>query len=86
MWRRAPLVRGGPRIPKPSSSVVDPASRVPSLSLEVVVGFLMLMGIVAKNCIRLVDIAIGYLQTPVTAISELAHTRARALVMPVATP
>ncbi len=46
----------------------------------------MLMGIVAKNCIRLVDIAIGYLQTPVTAISELAHTRARALVMPVATP
>jgi hydrophobe/amphiphile efflux-1 (HAE1) family protein len=55
-----------------------------SLSLGVMIGFLMLMGIVAKNSILLVDFAIEELRAGkdrVTALLEAGHKRARPIVM-----
>jgi multidrug efflux pump subunit AcrB len=55
-----------------------------SLSLSVVIGFLMLMGIVAKNSILLVDFAIEEMRTGIdrtTALMEAGHKRARPIVM-----
>lgn len=55
-----------------------------SLSLGVMIGFLMLMGIVAKNSILLVDFAIEELRAGkdrVTALMEAGHKRARPIVM-----
>jgi multidrug efflux pump subunit AcrB len=55
-----------------------------SLSLGVMIGFLMLMGIVAKNSILLVDFAIEEMRAGkdrVTAILEAGHKRARPIVM-----
>jgi multidrug efflux pump subunit AcrB len=55
-----------------------------SLSLPVVIGFLMLMGIVAKNSILLVDFAIEEMRAGkdrVTALMEAGHKRARPIVM-----
>jgi hydrophobe/amphiphile efflux-1 (HAE1) family protein len=55
-----------------------------SLSLGVMIGFLMLMGIVAKNSILLVDFAIEEMragQDRVTALMEAGHKRARPIVM-----
>ena len=55
-----------------------------SLSLSVLIGFLMLMGIVAKNSILLVDFAIEEMRLGtdrVTAILEAGHKRARPIVM-----
>ncbi|TLY61742.1 MAG: efflux RND transporter permease subunit [Gammaproteobacteria bacterium] len=55
-----------------------------SLSLGVLIGFLMLMGIVAKNSILLVDFAIEEMRLGtdrVTAILEAGHKRARPIVM-----
>jgi multidrug efflux pump subunit AcrB len=55
-----------------------------SLSLSVVIGFLMLMGIVAKNSILLVDFAIEEMRAGkdrVTALLEAGHKRARPIVM-----
>jgi multidrug efflux pump subunit AcrB len=55
-----------------------------SLSLGVMIGFLMLMGIVAKNSILLVDFAIEEMRAGrdrVTAILESGHKRARPIVM-----
>ena len=49
------------------------------MSLSVVIGFLMLMGIVAKNSILLVDFAIEEMRAGkdrVTAILEAGHKRA----------
>jgi HAE1 family hydrophobic/amphiphilic exporter-1 len=54
------------------------------LSLPVVIGILMLMGIVAKNSILLVDFAIEQMRAGkdrVTAILEAGHKRARPIVM-----
>jgi multidrug efflux pump subunit AcrB len=54
------------------------------LSLPVVIGFLMLMGIVAKNSILLVDFAIEEMRAGrdrVTALMEAGHKRARPIVM-----
>ena len=54
------------------------------LSLSVVIGFLMLMGIVAKNSILLVDFAIEEMRagTPrAEALLEAGHKRARPIVM-----
>ncbi|HKE44095.1 MAG TPA: efflux RND transporter permease subunit [Steroidobacteraceae bacterium] len=54
------------------------------LSLPVVIGFLMLMGIVAKNSILLVDFAIEEMRAGkdrVTALLEAGHKRARPIVM-----
>ena len=51
-----------------------------SLSLSVVIGFLMLMGIVAKNSILLVDFAIEEMRVGTdrtTALLEAGHKRAR---------
>ena len=51
-----------------------------SLSLSVVIGFLMLMGIVAKNSILLVDFAIEEMRVGTdrtTALLEACHKRAR---------
>ncbi len=53
-------------------------------SLSVVIGFLMLMGIVAKNSILLVDFAIEEMRAGkprLTAILEAGHKRARPIVM-----
>jgi multidrug efflux pump subunit AcrB len=55
-----------------------------SLSLSVVIGFLMLMGIVAKNSILLVDFAIEEMRIGTdrtTALLEAGHKRARPIVM-----
>ena len=55
-----------------------------SLSLGVMIGFLMLMGIVAKNSILLVDFAIEEMRAGkdrLTAILESGHKRARPIVM-----
>ncbi|MBV8743146.1 MAG: efflux RND transporter permease subunit [Sinobacteraceae bacterium] len=55
-----------------------------SLSLGVMIGFLMLMGIVAKNSILLVDFAIEEIRAGkdrVTALLEAGHKRARPIVM-----
>ena len=55
-----------------------------SLSLSVVIGFLMLMGIVAKNSILLVDFAIEEMRAGkdrITALMEAGHKRARPIVM-----
>jgi multidrug efflux pump subunit AcrB len=55
-----------------------------SLSLGVMIGFLMLMGIVAKNSILLVDFAIEEMRAGkdrLTAILEAGHKRARPIVM-----
>ncbi|MFL6602718.1 MAG: efflux RND transporter permease subunit [Steroidobacteraceae bacterium] len=55
-----------------------------SLSLGVMIGFLMLMGIVAKNSILLVDFAIEEIRAGkdrVTALLESGHKRARPIVM-----
>jgi multidrug efflux pump subunit AcrB len=55
-----------------------------SVSLGVMIGFLMLMGIVAKNSILLVDFAIEEMRAGkdrVTAILEAGHKRARPIVM-----
>jgi len=54
------------------------------LSLPVVIGLLMLMGIVAKNSILLVDFAIEQMRagkTRLEAILEAGHKRARPIVM-----
>jgi hydrophobe/amphiphile efflux-1 (HAE1) family protein len=54
------------------------------LSLPAVIGFLMLMGIVAKNSILLVDFAIEEMRAGkdrVTALIEAGHKRARPIVM-----
>jgi len=54
------------------------------LSLAVVIGFLMLMGIVAKNSILLVDFAIEEMRagkSRLEAILESGHKRARPIVM-----
>jgi hydrophobe/amphiphile efflux-1 (HAE1) family protein len=54
------------------------------LSLPVLIGFLMLMGIVAKNSILLVDFAIEEMRAGkdrVTALLEAGHKRARPIVM-----
>jgi multidrug efflux pump subunit AcrB len=54
------------------------------LSLPGVIGFLMLMGIVAKNSILLVDFAIEEMRAGkdrVTALIEAGHKRARPIVM-----
>ncbi|HZF25634.1 MAG TPA: efflux RND transporter permease subunit [Steroidobacteraceae bacterium] len=54
------------------------------LSLPVLIGFLMLMGIVAKNSILLVDFAIEEMRAGkdrVTALMEAGHKRARPIVM-----
>jgi HAE1 family hydrophobic/amphiphilic exporter-1 len=53
-------------------------------SLPVVIGFLMLMGIVAKNSILLVDFAIEEMRAGkdrFTALLEAGHKRARPIVM-----
>ncbi len=55
-----------------------------SFSLPVVIGFLMLMGIVAKNSILLVDFAIEEVRAGkdrFTALLEAGHKRARPIVM-----
>ena len=55
-----------------------------SISLGVMIGFLMLMGIVAKNSILLVDFAIEEMRAGkgrVEAIVEAGHKRARPIVM-----
>jgi multidrug efflux pump subunit AcrB len=55
-----------------------------SVSLGVMIGFLMLMGIVAKNSILLVDFAIEEMRLGrdrSTAIIEAGHKRARPIVM-----
>jgi len=55
-----------------------------SLSLGVLIGFLMLMGIVAKNSILLVDFAIEEMRLGTdrwTALLEAGHKRARPIVM-----
>jgi multidrug efflux pump subunit AcrB len=55
-----------------------------SVSLGVMIGFLMLMGIVAKNSILLVDFAIEEMRAGkdrLTAILEAGHKRARPIVM-----
>src|SRR5205823_3433182 len=55
-----------------------------SISLGVMIGFLMLMGIVAKNSILLVDFAIEEMRAGkdrLTAILESGHKRARPIVM-----
>ncbi|HUE48880.1 MAG TPA: efflux RND transporter permease subunit [Steroidobacteraceae bacterium] len=55
-----------------------------SISLGVMIGFLMLMGIVAKNSILLVDFAIEEMRAGkdrLTAIIEAGHKRARPIVM-----
>ena len=55
-----------------------------SVSLGVMIGFLMLMGIVAKNSILLVDFAIEEMRAGKdrgTAIIEAGHKRARPIVM-----
>ncbi len=55
-----------------------------SLSLGVMIGFLMLMGIVAKNSILLVDFAIEEMRAGTdraTALIEAGHKRARPIVM-----
>jgi multidrug efflux pump subunit AcrB len=55
-----------------------------ALSLSVVIGFLMLMGIVAKNSILLVDFAIEEMRAGrdrTTALMEAGHKRARPIVM-----
>ncbi len=54
------------------------------LSLGVMIGFLMLMGIVAKNAILLVDFAIEEMRAGkdrLTALLESGHKRARPIVM-----
>lgn len=55
-----------------------------AVSLGVMIGFLMLMGIVAKNSILLVDFAIEEMRAGkdrLTAIVEAGHKRARPIVM-----
>jgi len=55
-----------------------------SVSLGVLIGFLMLMGIVAKNSILLVDFAIEEMRLGkdrATSILEAGHKRARPIVM-----
>jgi len=55
-----------------------------TLSISTVIGFLMLMGIVAKNSILLVDFAIEEMRAGkdrVTALMEAGHKRARPIVM-----
>ena len=55
-----------------------------SLSLSVMIGFLMLMGIVAKNSILLVDFAIEEMRAGkdrLSALLEAGHKRARPIVM-----
>ena len=55
-----------------------------ALSLGAAIGFLMLMGIVAKNAILLVDFAIEEMRAGkdrLTAILEAGHKRARPIVM-----
>jgi hydrophobe/amphiphile efflux-1 (HAE1) family protein len=55
-----------------------------AFSLPVVIGFLMLMGIVAKNSILLVDFAIEEIRAGkdrFTALLEAGHKRARPIVM-----
>jgi hydrophobe/amphiphile efflux-1 (HAE1) family protein len=55
-----------------------------SLSMGVMIGFLMLMGIVAKNSILLVDFAIEEMRAGTdrfTALLEAGHKRARPIVM-----
>lgn len=55
-----------------------------SISLSVVIGFLMLMGIVTKNAIMLVEFALSAMDEGVekrTAILDAVHKRARPIVM-----
>jgi multidrug efflux pump subunit AcrB len=55
-----------------------------TISLGVMIGFLMLMGIVAKNAILLVDFAIEEMRAGkdrATALLEAGHKRARPIVM-----
>ena len=55
-----------------------------TLNISTVIGFLMLMGIVAKNSILLVDFAIEEMRAGkdrVTALMESGHKRARPIVM-----
>ena len=55
-----------------------------TLNVSTVIGFLMLMGIVAKNSILLVDFAIEEMRAGVdrvTALMEAGHKRARPIVM-----
>ncbi|MFG1296145.1 efflux RND transporter permease subunit [Xanthobacter variabilis] len=55
-----------------------------SISLPVVIGFLMLMGIVTKNAILLVDFAIESMKhgaDRLTALMEAGHKRAQPIVM-----
>ncbi len=55
-----------------------------SVSLGVMIGFLMLMGIVAKNSILLVDFAIEEMRAGkdrLTAVLEAGHKRARPIIM-----
>jgi multidrug efflux pump subunit AcrB len=55
-----------------------------AVSLGVMIGFLMLMGIVAKNSILLVDFAIEEMRAgkdQLTALLEAGHKRARPIVM-----
>ncbi|RCW80013.1 efflux RND transporter permease subunit [Paracoccus lutimaris] len=55
-----------------------------SISMAVVIGFLMLMGIVTKNAIMLVEFAVGAIEagTPKReAILDAVHKRARPIVM-----
>jgi multidrug efflux pump subunit AcrB len=55
-----------------------------ALSLPLIIGFLMLMGTVAKNSILLVDFAIEEMRAGkdrFTALLEAAHKRARPIVM-----
>jgi multidrug efflux pump subunit AcrB len=55
-----------------------------AVSLGVMIGFLMLMGIVAKNSILLVDFAIEEMRAGkdrLTAVLEAGHKRARPIVM-----
>ena len=55
-----------------------------SISMAVVIGFLMLMGIVTKNAIMLVEFAVGAIESGVdkrAAILDAVHKRARPIVM-----
>ncbi|UXU73907.1 MULTISPECIES: efflux RND transporter permease subunit [unclassified Paracoccus (in: a-proteobacteria)] len=55
-----------------------------SISMAVVIGFLMLMGIVTKNAIMLVEFAVSAMDRGVeksTAILDAVHKRARPIVM-----
>lgn len=55
-----------------------------SISISVIIGFLMLMGIVTKNAIMLVDFALGRIKDGIhrnIAIIDASHKRARPIIM-----